>query len=181
MKKRFLPALLLFCLLLTACGGTKALEERYQRFSADLNGRESLSFEAGLRAEYEDRTVEFRLRYALDKEGCTVTVLEPELIAGISARMTAEGAALGFEGVSVDTGPLDGYGLTPLSALPLLVQTLKTGHLESCWEEEDTAVLELIHDDRLSALVRFRGDVPVGAELVSEGVVKVVCEIENWE
>ena len=181
MKRLFVPVLLFFCLLLSACGA-KAAENQYKSFSQALSAREDLSFTARLRAEYEDRSVEFTLGYTQEADGCTVTVLEPALIAGIQAHLSPEGASLEFDGISVDTGALDAYGLTPLSALPVLAETLKSGHLESVWEEDGLLFLQLIYSDGLYAVAGFDQEsmTPVRAELVSDGVVKVVCEIENW-
>ena len=42
---------------------------------------------------------------------------EPEIIAGISARIAGDGTALVYDGMILDTGELDAYGLTPMSAL----------------------------------------------------------------
>lgn len=182
MRRFFLPVLLCFCLLLSACGAN-AVESRYKAFSQELAERDTLSFTAALRAEYEDRAASFTLRYDRNAAGCTVTVLEPEIVAGIKARLDEGGSRLEYEGLIIDTGDLGSYGLTPMSALPTLVEAMKSGHLESFWEEGGLAVMQLILDDHLSAQVSFQQEtmIPVHAELVSDGKVTVVCEIENWK
>lgn len=181
MKRLCLPLLLVFCLLLSACG-SKAGESQYSAFSQSLSEMDSLSFTAALRAEYEDKTVEFTLRYDEDRELAVVTVLSPELIAGIKARIAQGGTSLEYDGMIIDTGDLDGYGLTPMSALPALVRTMRSGHLESYWTEDGRAVFQLIADDHLSAVVWFEPEnmTPMRAELVSDGHVKVVCDIAGW-
>ena len=41
--------------------------------------------------------------------------------------------------MSVETGPLDAGGLTPVSALPALLEAAKSGYITACaLEEEDT-------------------------------------------
>ena len=182
MKRLFIPLLLAFCLLLSACGAN-VVEERYKSFSQSLSAREDLDFSARLRAEYEDRTVDFTLRYSMNASGCTISVLEPERIAGIKAHLAPGSSRLEYDGLIIDTGDLDPYGLSPMSALPTLLEAMKNGHLESYWEEGDYTVLQLILDDHLYANVSFllESMTPVCAELVSDGRVTVFCRLEDWK
>ena len=135
-----------------------------------------------LRAEYADRTLSFTLGYEKDAAGETVSVLKPERIAGIRAHRAAGKNTLEFEGLVLDTGPLDPYGLTPMSALPSLVEALCTGHLDSHWEENGSLVCRLILDDHLSASVWFdpQSMTPSYAELQSDDTVHLFCTIRDW-
>ena len=74
-----LPLLLICCLTLTACSRSRS-EEAVRDFAARLNETETLSFTAGVRAEYAKKTARFTLRYEEDESGGRVTVLAPELI-----------------------------------------------------------------------------------------------------
>lgn len=179
--KRLCPFLLALCLLLGGCGASKAGEE-YQSFAGDLSARSDLAFTAELRAEYEDKTLSYTLSYREDAEGCTVTVLAPETIKGVKAHLRAGGSQLEYDTVVLDTGALDRYGLSPLSALPTLVDTLRCGHLDSAWEEDGQTVWQLIADDNLSVQVWLEGEslTPVHAELISDGRVTVFCDISDW-
>lgn len=181
MKRLCLPLLLVFCLLLSGCGAG-ASKKQYEQFSQELSSQNSLSFTAQLRAEYEEKTVDFTLCYEADENGQTVTVLAPELIAGVKAHITAGNTALEYDGVRLDTGALDRYGLTPMSALPVLVDAMTNGHLDSRWQEEGKSVFQLIANDHLSATVWFEAEsmTPVRAELVSDGRVTVCCELSDW-
>ncbi len=181
MKRLCLPALLLICLLLTGCGG-KAAKKQYEQFASELSERSALSFTAELCAEYTDKTVEFTLQYEQDETGSTVTVLSPELIAGVKAQVSSGGTAIEYDGIIIDTGDLDSYGLTPMSALPVLVDTMINGHVDSYWEEAGQTVVQLIPNDHITAQVWFDADmVPVHAELISEGRVSVKCDIQDWK
>ena len=181
MKRLCLPLLLILCLLLSACGDNKA-EERYNTFAQALSETDSLSFTAAVRAEYEDRALEFTLRYDRDEEATLVTILAPELVSGIKARIVQDSTALEYEGMIIDTGDLDSYGLSPMSALPCLIETMCSGHLESTWTEDGRAVFQLIANDHLYAVVYFENETmtPVRAELLSDGHVRVVCDIAGW-
>ena len=180
MKRILLPALLLVSLLLTGCG-SRALKTRFTEFSDTLAARQTLRYEASIRAEYPDRRADFKLRYEKDAEGERVTVLEPALIAGLSARIAPGSDALVYDGMILDAGPLDAFGLTPMSALPRLTEALCAGFLDSVWEEDGLTAAQLIPDDEQSVTVWFDGGMrPVRAELASGGETRVFCEITDW-
>ena len=178
--KRSIP-LLLICLLLCGCGN-RALENRFTAFSQALAEKETLQFTAEVRSEYDDKSFSFTLAYQKDAEGQTIRVLEPERIAGIQAHLAPESSTLEFQGLILDTGPLDPYGLSPMNALPTLVDALCGGHLESVWEEDGIPAYHLIWDDHLSARVWFDPETmaPLRAELQSDDTVRIFCEIQDW-
>ena len=181
MRRVSAAVLLVFCLLLTGCR-SRADEKRFSDFSEKLSGKETLSLTAELRAEYAERTLSFTLDYERNAEGETITVRKPERIAGIRAHRAAGKDTLEFEGLILDTGPLDPYGLTPMSALPKLVEALRTGHLDSHWEDGGSLVCHLILDDHLSVSVWFEPEsmTPCYAELQSDDTVHVFCTISDW-
>lgn len=181
MKKLYLPLLLCFTLLLTGCGNSSARSD-VEKFSASLNELDELNFTSRIRAEYDDRSAEFTLDYTEDADGCRVTVTSPEIIKGVSARISTGETALEYDGVALDTGLLDDFGLSPMSALPILVDAMRTGYLDSAWEEDEELVAIFIPSDELSVEVRFDRytKLPVSAELASGGRVRVFAEISGW-
>ena len=179
MKKLCLLVLCL-ALLLTGCGSGREAE-RQQQLAEELRARRDLRFTADVRAEYPDKTVSYRLSYVEDDDGCMIRVLEPEEIGGVSVHLGPDGAQLRFEEISLDTGPLDRYGLSPLSALPALTRALREGHLESAWTEGELSVWELIAGDHLTVQVWLDAElVPQRAELISDGRVSVFLELSDW-
>lgn len=181
MKRICLPLLLVFSLLLSGCGG-KEIEKAYASFSERLGAQDTLSFTANVRAEYEHKTARFTLAYTEDAEGASVTVLAPELIAGVIARVEPGGTSLQYDGVVLDTGALDSFGLSPMSALPVLVQAMRSGHVDSFREEDGMYVYCLEPGDEYRCTVWFRPDgmIPVRSELESAGRVAVTAEISGW-
>ena len=117
-------------LLLTGCGSGSAKKE-FEAFQAELSARESLEFSSALTAIYEDKNVDFTLAYEKDGDSCLVTVLEPKMVEGIRARISGGGTAVEYEGIMLDTGRLDDYGLSPMTALPMLVEAMTTAHADS--------------------------------------------------
>ena len=111
-----------------------------------------------------------------------MTVLEPAEIRGVTVHLDGAGSSLGYDSVVLDTGALDRYGLSPASALAKLVSALRTGHLESAWEEDGLTVWDLVPDDTLTVRVWLNEElIPVRAELISEGRTSVYCEFRDWK
>ena len=181
MKRCIILMLICLTLLLPGCGKNRR-ESDYRAFAERLNAAEGLSFTAQVRAEYEHKTARFGLAYEENGEGGRVTVLAPELIKGISAKVRPGSSTLEYDTVVLDTGSLDSFGLSPLSSLPTLTRALKTGHVDSVWEEDGKTVVLLEPDDHLRCTVWFsKGDMrPMRAELITDGRVTVYVELSDW-
>ena len=180
MKKCCLPLLIALCLTLSGCG-TGSAKAGFEELSGRVESCDELSFTADVRAEYEHKTARFTLSYREDEDGGLVTVLAPELIAGVSARIEPGTTKLEYDSVVLDTGSLDNFGLSPLSSMPLLVQSIRAGHPESYRTEGDFTVIELEPDDGLRCTVWFDKDMtPARAELARDGQVIIYIEIKDW-
>lgn len=181
MRRFCLLPLLICCLTLTACSRSRS-EEAVRDFAVRLNETETLSFTAGVRAEYAKKTARFTLRYEEDETGGRVTVLAPELIQGISAHVSPGSTTLEYDTVVLDTGSLDSLGLSPLSSLPAAVRAMRLGHIDSVWEEDGRSVAQFEPDDQLRCTVWFEKDAmrPVRAELMTDGRVTVYLEFRDW-
>ena len=182
MKKLCLSFGLCLCLFMSGCGAREFTRAR-DTVAERLAGAECLSFTANLRAEYEHKTARFTLSYYEDSDGGKVTVLAPQLIAGVTARIEPGSTSLEYDGVCLGTGELDDFGLSPMSALPMLVQALREGGMNTGWSEGGFTVLELQSCDELVCTVWFDGEAmtPQQAELASDGRVKVFVEISDWQ
>ena len=181
MKKLLVPVISILCLVLTSCGNSKT-RESFDSFTSALRENESLSFNAALRSEYDDKTFEFDVRFASDSEGCSITVVRPELISGICAHVRTGETQLRFDDVILDTGELTDFGLSPMSALPMMIDGIKNGCAESIWEENGEYVAHIEATDELSIQLRLDKYTltPVSAELISGEKVKVFVNISNW-
>ena len=180
MKRFCLCFVLLLSLLLSGCG-VKKEEQQLRDFSASLNSRSDLGFVGKLRCEYEDRAVNFTLQYRQSEDGCEISVLQPEEIEGLSVKLDKNGSVLEYDELFINTGELDRFGLSPLSALPMLVNTLKSSFMDCVRSEGNLTVYTLIPADDIQVDVSFDSDMkPVHAELISDGKVRVFCDIESW-
>ena len=179
--KRIIIPILLCAFFLSACGKNRG-ESDFKAFSERLDALETLSFTAQVRAEYEHKTARFGLSYEEGSDGGRVTVLAPELIRGVSARVKPGSSTLEYDSVVLDTGSLDSFGLSPLSSLPAMLRAMRQGHVDSVWEEDGKTVVMLEPDDELRCTVWFsKGDMrPLRAELITDGRVTVYVEISDW-
>lgn len=174
--------MLAVCLLLSACGRANAVKSAYEDFSKKLSSADAFSFTAAVRAEYEHKTARFTLSYTEDESGGTVSVIAPELISGISARVSKGSTRLEYGDISLDVGMLNEHGLSPMSSLPALADALKSGHMESFWTEDGKTVLQLIPNDELICTVWFSDSMtPLHAEIQSDGRVIIYAEISEWK
>ena len=181
MKRLYLPLFLALSLLLSGCG-QNAARAHFQNFAEELSQNETLGFTADIRCEYEDKTVSFTLGYSFDSEGSTVTVIAPELIRGIRAHAKAGETAIEYDGLILDTGPLDDFGLSPMSALPVLIEAIKTGYIDSVWEEKGEYAALVVPSDNMNVQVNLDKYTmcPVYAELISDGRVAAFIHIRDW-
>ena len=180
MKRRYLSLLLVCAMTLTGCG--KQNEARFNAFSEALRERNDLVMTAQVRAVYDDRECSFTLRYAETTDGgCTVEVLEPELIRGVKAHMNADGTKLIYDSVAVDTGDDGGTGLSPMGALPLLCRALRNGSVEAVWKEDGALGVQLVPEDDVGVTVLFDAEMkPSHAEIDREGVTVLFIDLTEF-
>lgn len=139
-KVIFLCVLMMTLLPLSGCGeGQKALDEALT-VRTEYLALTNFSTRAQIRADYGQRVYDFTLDVSARDDEMTLTVVEPELIAGITARLGKDSAALEYDGVSMETGPLTPEGLTPMSAVPTLLEVIRGTYITACSYEEDGAL-----------------------------------------
>ena len=142
---------LLFCvpmmiLLLSACtGGAEGneAEELALQIRGEYLAMSSYAGQAAITADYGQRVYQYELAVAVDGEETTLTLSAPDTVAGITARVTGQDGQLEYDGLSVETGPLDPEGLSPVSAVPALLEGARSGYIVSCALEEDGTLLRM--------------------------------------
>lgn len=143
-------------------------------------------------ADYGQRVYTYGMALDWSRDGETVLELtSPEEVAGLRARLTEEGGALEYDGVSVETGPLTGEGLSPMEAPLALLDGVREGYLastglETVDEREELHLvirapegvpgtgteLEVWCDPETGALLR--------GEILSDGRTVVTCEFQSF-
>lgn len=181
MKKYAAVIPMIFAVLLSGC--TSELEDRCNNWLSETAARDAISFTADVTAEYPDGEISFTLCCSEDGAGgAEVEVLAPEIISGIKAHIAPDSSQLIYDGVILDTGDLDGWGLTPMSAMPKLIEAVRNGALESFERDGERITLSLASDDHIVADITLDGMmVPISAELLSDGRTVVLCKITEWK
>ena len=143
MRKLLLCVLMMT--LLTGCGAPKVseAEELALAIRGEYLAMDRCTLQAAITADYGQRVYQYEMAAAINGEETILTLSAPETVAGFTARLTGEDSLLEFDGVSVETGTLDGNGLTPVSALPALLEAARSGYIISCALEEGGALLRV--------------------------------------
>lgn len=143
--RKCLVCVLMTTFLLAGCGkaGVSEAEELALAIRGEYLAMDGCAARAAITADYGQRVYQYELAVAVSGEETVLTLSAPETVAGLSARLDGEESLLEFDGVSVETGPLDETGLTPVSAVPALLEAAKSGYITACALEEDGAVLRV--------------------------------------
>lgn len=192
--RRTLSCVLMMTLLLTACGGS-GKEDPRQRAALirseylDLAGWSSV---ITLTADYGEQVYDFTVRAGWERAGETVlTVLSPELLAGITARVRDGEGLLEYDGAGLSIGRLDGEGLSPISAVPALMEQITEGYMARCaWEGEGEERVLLIRyrdpekgeQEGTEYTLRFCPDTHalLRAEVSVGGVLRLIARFDDF-
>lgn len=170
-------AALVLTLGLTACGGGGG--DVLAPLREGLSEAQEVNITARVSSTLEGRAGEYELACRYTPEGGSVEVLAPEEIAGVAVSFGADGGELTFDGIVLDVPSRS--GVSPLNALPELVNALRDGQTDVCWSEGESDFVSVRYTDEVSATVELSAEgIPVWAELISDGVSAAVCEIEQF-
>ncbi len=191
MGRKLLPLMMSLCLLAGCAGGGTGSqgEELASQIRSEFSAMTACQGQARLTADYGQRVFECLLDVRYDSvSGCDLTLLEPELAAGVRAHLDPQGSVLAYDDFSLETGPVTDDGLSPVGALPALYRQVTQGYLAS-WTLED-GVLSLSYRDPdaqpgqgLEAQARFDAQTraPLSGELYWDGVRVVAVRMEAFQ
>ena len=181
--KRILP-LLLTVLLLCGCNGADDEMDRAMTLRSKMLAR-GVSFETVITADYGDKLHSFSVSCVADEQGnLTFTVLQPEVIAGITGKITAAGGKLTFDDAALSFPLLADGQLTPVAAPWVLIRTLHSGYLTSCGGDGEylrLAIDDSYEEDALHLDIWLGSeDLPVRGEVLWQGRRILSLEIKNF-
>ena len=137
---RKLLSCVLMMILLCACGagGSNSPEHLAAQIRAEYLTLSGWSSDVSLSADYGEQVFDFAVNASWQRDGDTViTVTEPKLIEGITARIRDGETLLEYDSMGFSLGMLDLSGLTPVSAIPALMDCIVTGYMARCsWQGE---------------------------------------------
>lgn len=130
--KSVYASLAVLCLLasLSGCTGDTEDNDLTLQLRTDFLSCEDYSGTMELTADYGQRVYAYTVTFtASEKEGLQMVITEPEEVAGISAHVLKGQTSLEYDGINLETGPLDADGLSPLDALPALFAAMRSGYI----------------------------------------------------
>ena len=194
MRRSPVMCVLMMTLLLSACsaaGGESGPQEQALAIRGEYLEAAGCTARLNVTADYGQRVYTYTVDVTVAGEDTVLTVAAPEEVAGVTARLSGADSRLEYDGTVLETGPLDGEGLTPLGAVPALLESARSGFMDSCTTqllgERDTLCVAcrnpevpagqgrettLWFDSRSHALVR--------GEIAVDGYRVILCEFEQF-
>lgn len=176
MRKIVFSALMMTLLLLAGCA--RQDEEDFAQFREGLRAAENVDFDLTLHCGGEGAP--YALRVEKTGADCRVTVVQPELVAGVTVTVGPDGTELGCEGVSL--GVETATGVTPVTAGYEMLRAMCYGYEELLWHEDDYLAARLWLDDgAVMTLWLDKDATPVCAEISEDGAVVMSAAFSGWE
>ena len=182
--------MMMTALLLTGCGGGKLSET--EQMAYDLRDRYAevtqYSTSVSLTADYGSTV--FRCEMDVTAEGgqTALTLTAPDSLSGMTVHLREGESQLEYEELMLDTGPLDENGLTPVNAVPILVETAGTG-LVTATSMTDDGLLRVEYGEpdvepgegrSVSLWVEPDSGALVRGEISSDGTRVITCEFTDF-
>ena len=144
--RRWLCVPMITLLLLSACAGG-GTGRQVEELALTIRGEwlETTDCSAGMEvtADYGQRVYQYEMELLVENGETCLTLTAPETVAGITARAAGEDSFLEYDGLVLETGPLNEEGLTPVSAVPTLLEAIRSGYIIACGLEENTGLLRV--------------------------------------
>ena len=192
--RKFWCALMIPLLFLTACGGGKVDEA--EQAALDIRAKylamAGCSATLDITADYGERVFQcvLDLRHTAGEE-TVLTVREPDILEGVTARLKDGESLLEFDGVQLETGALSNTGLSPIDCIPVLLREIQEGFI-STWS------LEMLGEQECVRFTTSDPNTPLGegqetglwfnketfalvkGEISINGVVVLCCEVSDF-
>ncbi len=184
MRKGLTSVLMIPLLLLAGCGEREArMEHSFTTFRDALIDTAGVTAHASLTADAGDTVADYELEVAYDGQETVVTITEPALIAGVTARGKWGESTLSYDGVILGAGALDEDGLTPVSAIPRMLEAMAGGYKELLWWDGELVAARLYVSETSRCTVWLDPEtcVPQYAEISSDGKRVISCTFTDWE
>ncbi len=179
MRQAVLLALTISLFITAGCSGSAGDEEKFEKHRSEFLLQESHEITAEIESLVAQKYCKYTLLYTKDAQSETVRVLEPELIAEVSAQMDDKGESMSFNGAILETGGALNEKVSPMTALPLMMDFIEKGHLEGISREQQgetqylAAELELSDGLRMTLLTEAVSGALVGGAIAENGIVVI--------
>lgn len=191
-RVRWFP-LMMSLLLLAGCAargrGKQSGEDLALAIQKEFAGMTACTGRFSLAADYGERAFECILDATYDQvTGGSLTITEPELVKGVTARFSAGETALAYDDFSLETGPLTDEGISPMETLPTLWRQISEGYIAAVAEKDGILTVTYRPDSQdpgtgLETVVVFdvESRKPVSGELFWDGVRVAAVDVLEFE
>ena len=129
-----IPLVLFLCL--SGCQGSVQENNLALALRADFLAMDGCSGTMDITADYGERVYAYTVSFSSTQEtGMTMVITAPQEVAGITATIAEGQTYLTFDGVQLETGPLNEEGLSPLDALPTFLTAMQSGYMAETGSE----------------------------------------------
>ena len=178
-------------ILLAGCGtaGVSEGEELALEIRGEYLAQTAWTAKAAMTADYGQRVYEYEMEPAWDGTQTTLTFTAPETVAGVMARLADGESFLEYDGLVLETGPLNEEGLTPVSAIPALVEAARNGYMTGCTLDEESGMLRVDCGDpqaepgtgtEISLWFDVNSHALKRGEITSQGFRVILCEFSDF-
>ena len=134
-------------------------------------------------ADWGESRAEYTLAVTYDGQETVQQLRSPDLLAGIRARSLRGQTSVEYDGAILGAGPLDEEGLSPMSAVPVILDALASGYVELLWRDGEDLAARLYVGERSVATVWLDGQslALTAAEIACDGTTVISCRVTGWE
>lgn len=135
MRRAALLALMISLALLSGCANAQLSEDKFGQWRQDFVSAPRRLIEAEVTAISEESETVFILRCESTALEDRVEVIAPEMLSKVSASVGGEENTLSYDGAVLALGGDAGERISPMMALPMLMDFLRESHFEGSWTE----------------------------------------------
>jgi len=136
-RKSCVMCVLMISLLLASCaaGGNGKTEDIGLTIRNEYLSASGCAAQLEVVADYGQRVYTYSVDVTVTGGESVLAVTAPAELAGITARLVDGESQLEYDGAVLETGPLSADGLTPLGAVPALLECVRSGFIDNCGVE----------------------------------------------
>ena len=183
--KKVLCCVMMF-LCLTGCGRGNQPAQQALDLRTALLEKGGCSFTADMTVDFPDRAYDFSVSCEyLSGEHAKITVLQPEEITGITAKVSGSGAAVVFDDIALDFGKLANGNVSAMEAPWLLAKCWDSAYISAAGKDGDllrVTYLEGYDDGQLTVdtWLNEAGE-PVRGEVAYDGMRCLTLNISQFQ
>ena len=166
--------------LLCACAPSEKQEEEFCHWRQTLN---AVSVTAEVSICQNKQAGTYTLQCDWTPEESHVEVLSPEAIAGVTASRTNENTQLEYDGLLLSLGELS--GITPVSAVPELLDRICSGYIELCYTEAadrgSITAVQFVEEQGITLRLWMDSNMcPIRADFTQDKNAEIAISITEW-